>query len=64
VTPGDACDSNAESRFVEAPIAIVSPKRTLELMLNVEEPHSDRSADDRDRSLDKKKRTHPHPPDQ
>ena len=50
-------------RFVKAPIAIVGPKRILELMLDIEEPHGDRGADDNHWTLHKEKRPDPHHPD-
>ena len=40
--------------FVKAPIAVVRPKRVLELMLDLEEPHRDRAANHHDRTLHEK----------
>jgi hypothetical protein len=34
--------ASIESRFMEAPLAVMSPKRVLELMLNIKEPDGDR----------------------
>ena len=41
----------AKRGFVKAPIAVVRPKRVLELMLDLEEPHRDRAANHHDRVL-------------
>src|SRR6202795_3604975 len=48
--------ASIESRFMEVPIAVTSPKRVLELMLDVKEPDGDRGAHDYDGSLYEEKR--------
>jgi len=49
--------------FVKAPIAVVRPKRVLELMLDIEEPHRDRAADRHDRRLHEKEGPEANQPD-
>ena len=56
--------ASLERRFVKAPVAVVSPKRILELMLDIEEPYGDRGAYDHHRRLHEKKWPDPHQPDQ
>src|SRR5579863_1547340 len=46
----------AQCSFMDVPGLIVSPKRIFELVLHIEQPDPERSADEHDRQLHKQKR--------
>ena len=46
----------------QAPIPVIRPDGMLELVLHVEQPHADRSGDQRDRQMQQQERPHADPP--
>src|ERR1700722_5866448 len=55
--------TSIESCFMKVPLAVMSPKRVLELMLDIKEPDGDRGAHDHHGSLHEKEGADSHKPD-